>query len=198
MIYLASNSPRRQELLRQVRVPFEVLRFRGPLREDTDICEDALFGEDPEAYVQRIAQLKAEGGVKRLGWRGLPAYPVLSADTTLAVDGNIIGKPNDAEHACEILRRLSGRQHRVLTAVAVSDGQRSSMAVNISDVWFTALSDDDIRRYVKTGEPMDKAGAYGIQGIAAMFISRIEGSYSGIMGLPLYETSQLLREFGCI
>jgi septum formation protein len=195
-IYLASNSPRRRELLRQIGVNFEVLLFRGGTRLDGDVDETPHPGEDPDTYVMRVALAKAEGGIERVHRRGLPLRPVLAADTTLAVDGDIIGKPENAEHAAQILRRLSGREHRVLTAVAVADGERVEPALNESTVRFAPLDDDTIRRYVASGEPMDKAGAYGIQGRAAMFVETILGSYSGIMGLPLYETAQLLARFG--
>jgi len=195
-IYLASNSPRRRDLLRQMGVRFEVLLFRAGQRADGDVDETPLPGEDPETYVQRVAEAKAAGGIERVLLRALPRKPVLSADTTLAVDGQIVGKPADAQEAMEILHRLSGREHRVLTSVAVTDGDRTELALSNSRVRFGALTDEAIRRYVATGEPMDKAGAYGIQGRAGMFVEHIEGSYTGIMGLPLFETAQLLGRFG--
>lgn len=195
-IYLASNSPRRRELLRQIGINFEVLLFRSGSRADGDVDETPLPGENPDAYVMRVALAKAEGGCERLSRRALPQRPILAADTTVAVDGEIVGKPENAEHAAQILRRLSGREHRVLTAVAVTDGERIEHALNESTVRFGPLDDDTIRRYIASGEPMDKAGAYGIQGRAAMFVETILGSYSGIMGLPLYETAQLLARFG--
>ena len=195
-IYLASNSPRRRELLHQIHVRHEALLFRGPGREDHDINEDVRPGEDAFTYVQRVAQAKAEGGIQRMHWRGLPPQLLLAADTTLELDGEIIGKPRDAADAHAILTRLSGRQHRVLTAVAMSDGERTRSRVSVSEVRFRTLSEHDIRRYIATGEPMDKAGAYGIQGHAAIFIDEIRGSYSGIMGLPLFDTAALLEVFG--
>lgn len=195
-IYLASNSPRRRELLRQIGVRFDVLVFRGDARFDQDVDETPHPDEAPEAYVQRVALAKAEAGLLRMQWRHLPARPVLAADTTLELDGRIIGKPDDAQHAREILRALSGTTHTVLTAVALADGQRTEHRLNINRVRFRTLSEDDIRRYIATGEPMDKAGAYGIQGRAAMFVEHIEGSYTGIMGLPLFETAELLGRFG--
>lgn len=196
-IYLASRSPRRRELLRQIGVHFDVLTFRGLERgADADVDETPFYGEDPERYVERVALTKAEAAVRRQYWRGLLRRPVLSADTTIDLDGAIVGKPADVDDAFAILRRLSGRAHRVLTAVAMSDGSRTRASLNISEVRFRELSDDEIRRYVATGEPMDKAGAYAIQGRAAMFIEEIRGSYSGIMGLPLFETAQLLEAFG--
>jgi len=195
-IYLASNSPRRRELLRQIGINFEVLLFRSGSRADGDVDETPHPDEDPDTYVMRVALAKAEGGIERVHRRNLPQRPVLAADTTLAVDGDIVGKPDNSEHAAQILRRLSGREHRVLTAVAVTDGDRVEHALNESTVRFAPLDDDTIRRYIASGEPMDKAGAYGIQGRAAMFVETILGSYSGIMGLPLYETAQLLARFG--
>ena len=197
-IYLASRSPRRRELLRQIGVEFETLLFREPPRHDEDVCEDVLPGEDVETYVVRVARAKAEGGVRRLSLRKLQRHPVLSADTTLELDGEIIGKPRDKVHAAEILRRLSGREHRVLSAVALAHETRLEHRLNTSVVRFRDLSEHEILRYIATGEPMDKAGAYGIQGFAAAFVAEIQGSYSGIMGLPLFETAQLLGEFGLI
>jgi len=196
-IYLASRSPRRRELLRQIGVHFDLLVFRGGERgDDADVDETPLEGEDVERYVERVALTKAEAGFRRLQWRTLPYRPVLAADTTLELDGRIIGKPSDAEDAAAILRRLSGRTHRVLTAVAMSEGTRTRSRSSISEVRFRELSDAEIRHYVASGEPMDKAGAYGIQGHAAIYIEEIRGSYTGIMGLPLFETAQLLDTFG--
>lgn len=195
-IYLASRSPRRRELLHQIHVKFEVLMFRAGLRADADVSEDVLAGEDAVTYVQRVARAKAVGGYRRLAWRHLQNRPVLSADTTLEVDGEIIGKPEDDDHAAEILQSLSGRSHRVLTSIAMSDGQRLESMLNVNEVKFRALSDEDIRRYILSGEHRDKAGAYAIQGRAALFVEEIHGSYTGIMGLPLFETAQLLERFG--
>lgn len=196
-IYLASKSPRRRDLLRQIGVHFDVLTFRsGERGEDADVDETPLPGEAVERYVERLALAKAQAGVRRLRWRKLLPQPVLAADTTLELDGEIIGKPRDTADAHAILARLSGRSHRVLTAVAVSDGERTRSRLSTSAVRFRTLSEHDIRRYIATGEPMDKAGAYGIQGHAAIFIEEIHGSYSGIMGLPLFETAALLDVFG--
>lgn len=196
-IYLASRSPRRRELLRQIGVRFDLLVFRGGERgDDADVDETPFEGEDVERYVERLALTKAEAGFRRLHWRVLPHHAVLAADTTLELDGQIIGKPVDAADAAAILRRLSGQTHRVLTAIAMCDGARTRSLTSISEVRFRTLSDNDIRRYIETGEPMDKAGAYGIQGHAAIFIEEIRGSYTGIMGLPLFETAQLLDTFG--
>lgn len=196
-IYLASTSPRRRELLRQIGVNFNLLLARDGERSNSDEVDEApLTNEHIEDYVKRLALAKAESGYRRLRWRHLPFLPVLAADTALAVDDEIIGKPSSPEHACEILRKLSGRTHRVLTAVAICDVTQCESLTSISEVSFRTLSESDIRHYVASGEPMDKAGAYGIQGRAAVFISRIHGSYSGIMGLPLCETAQLLEAFG--
>lgn len=194
-IYLASRSPRRRELLHQIHVRFELLLFRSGLREDEDVAEDVHAGETPEAYVQRVAAAKARGGVVRLEKRGLLPGLVLSADTTLDLDGEIIGKPEDDAHAAEILGRLSGRSHRVLTAVALAQGGQLGSVLSVSDVRFAKLSEQDVKHYIASGEHRDKAGAYGIQGRAAMFIEEIRGSYTGIMGLPLFETARLLRHF---
>ncbi|KAF7600832.1 MAG: septum formation inhibitor Maf [Candidatus Dactylopiibacterium carminicum] len=195
-VYLASRSPRRRELLTQIGIEFETLIFRAPPRDDLDVSEEVLPGEDAATYVQRVALAKAEGGLARLRWRSLHYQPVLSADTTLDLDGEIIGKPEDADHARAILRRLSGRSHRVLTAVAVADRERMAHRLSISTVTFRTLSDMDIDHYIASGEPFDKAGAYAIQGRAGAFVREIHGSYSGIVGLPLFETAELLAEFG--
>ena len=196
-IYLASKSPRRRDLLRQIGVNFDVLTFRaGERGEDADVDETPLPGEAVERYVERLALAKAQAGMRRVLWRKLLPHPVLAADTTLEVDGEIVGKPRDAAEAHAILERLSGRRHRVLTAVAMSDGERTRSRLSVSEVAFRRLSEHDIRRYVATGEPFDKAGAYGIQGHAAIFVEEIRGSYSGIMGLPLFETAALLDIFG--
>ena len=196
-IYLASKSPRRRDLLRQIGVNFDVLTFRaGERGEDADVDETPLPGEAVERYVERLALAKAQAGMRRVLWRKLLPHPVLAADTTLEVDGEIVGKPRDAAEAHAILERLSGRRHRVLTAVAMSDGERTRSRLSVSEVAFRSLGEHDIRRYIATGEPFDKAGAYGIQGHAAIFVEEIRGSYSGIMGLPLFETAALLDIFG--
>lgn len=195
-IYLSSRSPRRRELLTQIGVPFDSLLFRGAPREDDEVDEAWLPGETPEDYVQRVARAKAAFGADLTARRPILVRPVLAADTTLDLDGEIIGKPRDEADAEAILTRLSGRHHRVLTAVAVARGPRIEHRLSISEVCFRALTVDEIHRYVRSGEPMDKAGAYGIQGRAAMFIEKIHGSHSGIVGLPLCETVLLLREFG--
>lgn len=195
-IYLASRSPRRRELLNQIGISFDTLLLRVPPRDDDDVSEEVLPDELPEVYVVRVARAKAEAGLRRIAWRGLLPRPVLSADTTIDLDGQIVGKPADTEDAVAILKRLSGRSHRVLTTVAVAFGDRLEHALSINQVRFGDLSENEIRRYVASGEPMDKAGAYGIQGRAACFVAEIQGSYSGIMGLPVYETWKLLGTFG--
>lgn len=194
-IYLASRSPRRRELLTQIGVHFEPLLFRSDPRHDAATLEDQLPRETPEDYVRRVALAKAAHGVELCKLRKLPPRLVLSADTTLDVDGEIVGKPRGEADAAAILRRLADRTHRVLTAVAVADATRREQALSISEVRFRALSDDEIHRYARSGEPLDKAGAYGIQGRAAMFVAEIRGSHSGIVGLPLCETALLLRGF---
>jgi septum formation protein len=193
-IYLTSASPRRRELLKQIGVHFEVLLLRStPDRMDVD--ETPLPGEMPEEYVQRLARAKAESGSLYSIARRLPKFPILAADTTVILDDQIMGKPAGTEGAHEMLRRLSGRTHRVLTAVAMAFGARCEISLSSTSVEFRELTEEEIRHYVATGEPLDKAGAYAIQGQAAIFIARIEGSYSGVMGLPLFETSQLLQKF---
>lgn len=195
-IYLASRSPRRRELLTQIGVRFDMLLFRAPPREDAVVDESCLPDEMPSDYVRRVALTKADHGAKLIRERQLISRPLLAADTTLDLDGEIIGKPRDTQDAERILTRLSGRTHRVLSAVAVSEGGRTEAALSVSEVRFRTLEAQEIRRYVHSGEPMDKAGAYGIQGRAAMFVEEIRGSHSGIVGLPLCETALLLQKFG--
>jgi septum formation protein len=195
-IYLASRSPRRRELLNQIGVAFDTLVFRDGLRTDSATDESPHPGEAPVAYVERVARAKAEHGVNLLYERRLLLHPVLAADTTLELAGAIIGKPADAADAAAILRRLSGQTHRVLTGVAISHEGRTECVLSTSEVRFRRLDDDEIRRYVLTGEPMDKAGAYGIQGRAGLFVEHLAGSYTGVMGLPVCETGELLKRFG--
>ena len=199
MIYLASRSPRRRELLAQIGVRFEPLLFRTGARADPDTDESVLPGEKPDEYVERVTRMKANAAWSRVTIRrGLQRKPVLVADTTVAVDDEIFGKPIDRADAERMLAALSGRRHRVLTAVAVQLESRCEMAVNESFVTFAPLEAERIAAYVASGEPFDKAGAYGIQGRAAAFVLRLEGSYTGVMGLPLYETTELLRLFGVV
>ena len=195
-IYLASRSPRRRELLSQIGIRFDLLLFRAAPREDAEVSEAWLPDETPEAYVQRVARIKAAFGADLLASRRVVPRPVLAADTTLDLDGEIIGKPNDEADAAAILARLSGRSHRVLTAIALARDGRIEHRLSVSEVRFRHLGADELRRYVQSGEPMDKAGAYGIQGRAAMVVEEIRGSHSGIVGLPLCETALLLRDFG--
>lgn len=190
-IYLASQSPRRRQLLAQIGVKHELLL---PDRmENAERLEEERSGELPADYVRRVTRLKLDAARKRLAKRGLPEAPILTSDTTVAIGRRILGKPADAQQAAEMLAALSGRSHRVLTAVAVSSGRSTLLEMSVSKVRFAELSAQDIQRYIDTGEPFGKAGAYGIQGPAAVFIAHIEGSYSGIMGLPLHETATLLR-----
>jgi septum formation protein len=198
-IYLASRSPRRRELLGQIGVKFEPLLFREGSRQDSDTDEAVLPGEQPDDYVRRIAAMKAAAAWQRVTLRrGLQRKPVLVADTTVALAGEILGKPTGREDAERILRVLSGTQHRVLTAVAAQYEQRFEMVVSETLVTFATLDDERIAAYVQSGEPYDKAGAYAIQGRAGAFVERLEGSYTGVVGLPLYETAELLRQFGVI
>jgi septum formation protein len=194
-IYLASRSPRRRDLLKQIGVPFELLLLREDLRRGVDVDETPLADESAGVYVLRMARSKAETAVRQIAYRNLPQKPVLAADTTVVFDGEIIGKPDDAEHAARMLRALSGREHQVLTAVAVALKEQIETQISVSSVWFRELSDADVRRYCASGEPLDKAGGYAIQGRAGAFVTRISGSYSGIMGLPLAETVELLQKF---
>jgi septum formation protein len=197
MIYLASRSPRRRELLSQIGVKFEPLLFREGPRQDADTDEAVRAGEQPDDYVRRVTRLKAEAAWQRVVMRrGLQRKPVLAADTTVALAGEVLGKPVDRPDAERILKLLSGTQHRVLTAVSVAFEERYELAVSESLVTFATLDEARIAAYVQSGEPFDKAGAYGIQGRAGAFVERIEGSYSGVMGLPLHETANLLRKFG--
>jgi len=195
-LYLASRSPRRRELLHQMGVEFNTLVFRDGERADAQTDETPRPGEAPLAYVERVARAKAGHGLKVIQERRLPQRPVLSADTTLEFEGAIIGKPANLDEATAILRRLSGNSHRVMTGVAVSEDWRTEYVVSVSEVRFRTLDDEEIRRYVLSGEPMDKAGAYGIQGRAGMFVAHLAGSFTGVMGLPVCETGELLKRFG--
>ena len=195
-IYLASRSPRRRELLRQIGVTFEIIPLREAPRHPADVDETPRPGETPDAYVLRVACEKAQAAVGITRARRLAGRPVLAADTTVVCDDMILGKPENTAAAIRMLASLAGRAHRVLTAVAVKAGDVIDTRVSESQVWFRALTAEEMRRYVATGESTDKAGAYAVQGRAAAFITRIEGSYSGIMGLPLAETADLLRSHG--
>ena len=193
-IYLASQSPRRSQLLAQVGVAHELLLPGAD--EDAEALEVALADETPEVYCARVTAAKLDAALARLAARGLPPAPILCADTTVAVDDLILGKPADVTDARRILTLLSGRSHRVITAVAVADTTRRVAALNVSHVAFAALSAAQVDRYIASREPFGKAGAYAIQSQAAAWIVNSAGSYSGIMGLPLFETAQLLEQFG--
>ena len=196
VIYLASKSPRRQELLRQIGIAHEVLLMREAPPRGPDVDEEVLPYESPADYVTRIAREKAEFAWKVLGMRNLAPRPVLSADTTVVIENQILGKPADATEAERMMRLLSGKTHQVLTSVAVKYGDKFWQSLQISDVTFATLTDDIISAYCAGPEPYDKAGGYGIQGKAAKFIRHINGSYSGIMGLPLHEAATLLSQAG--
>jgi septum formation protein len=195
-IYLASRSPRRRELLDQIGVDHQVLTQRITAERGRDVNEDPQPGEMPRDYVLRVCRDKVEAGWARVVQRKLPLRGVLAADTVVCLGEEILGTPADAAEAADFLRRLSGREHEVLTAVAFKFGERMEAKMSATAVRIRTLEPVEIERYVASGEPMDKAGAYGIQGHAGAFITEIHGSYSGVMGLPLYETAQLLRRFG--
>ena len=197
-IYLASQSPRRRQLLEQLGVAHELLlpNAAGDIAEDAEAIEAERAGESPRDYVQRVTAGKLDAAVARHARRGLASAPILCSDTTVALGLQILGKPADADDARRILRLLSGTGHEVLTAVAMQSGAQRLQALSISTVQFAPMSEAQIDAYIATGEPMGKAGAYGIQGLAAAHIAEIRGSYSAIMGLPVYETAGLLRQLG--
>jgi len=194
LVYLASQSPRRAQLLTQLGVAHELLL--PDATEDAEGLEEVLSRESPLSYVQRVTQLKLDAALTRRKRRGLLPAPVLCSDTTVALGRSIFGKPADADDAARMLHALSGKTHWVLTAVAVGTERKRLHAVSRSKVTFAELSVAQIKSYVASGEPMGKAGAYAVQGRAAAYIASINGSYSGIMGLPMYETANLLRAFG--
>jgi len=193
-IYLASQSPRRRELLDQIGVRHELLLAEAD--EDVEALEATRAGESPEAYVERVTRAKLRAAMRRLRTRRLAPAPVLCADTTVVLGARILGKPVDAADATRMLTMLSGRSHRVITAILLSARGRSRLATTVSRVRFATLTPDRIERYVASGEPFGKAGAYAIQSGAAAWIEKIEGSYTGIMGLPLHETAALLEWAG--
>jgi septum formation protein len=193
-IYLASQSPRRKQLLEQLGVKHHLLL--PDAGEDTEAMEAAIPGEAPARYVRRVTGLKLDAAMRRLEQRGLAPAPVLCSDTTVALGRTLYAKPESERDAARMLRDLSGTTHRVLTEVAVQFGRKRLQALSDSRVTFAKLTKAQVQRYVESGEPMGKAGAYAVQGRAAAFISHISGSYSGIMGLPMHETAQLLRAFG--
>ena len=188
MIYLASRSPRRAELLEQIGIAFIVL--------PSDIDETPLLNEQSHAYVMRLAAEKAQACYDGLISQLAPIYPVLAADTTVSIEGKILGKPQDDDEAFQMLSSMSGRCHEVHTGIAVATHEGLKVAISTTKVEMAKLSDEMILAYIATEEPRDKAGAYGIQGLAGTLIKRIEGSYSGVMGLPIYETAQLLVQAG--
>ena len=193
-VYLASQSPRRRQLLEQLGVAYELLLPDDS--EDAEALEGVLPNEAPRAYVQRVTQLKLDAALARMKRRKLPAAPVLCSDTTVALGKEILGKPESAKDAQRMLHTLSGQTHRVLTAVALGTARRREQALSVSNVRFAVMKPAQIKSYADSGEPMGKAGAYAVQGRAAAYIEHISGSYSGIMGLPMFETAQLLRAFG--
>jgi septum formation protein len=195
-IFLASRSARRRDLLKQIGISYEIVLLREDLTRGADVDETPYANEAPDAYVLRMATMKAQVASHYLGKRTLPSTPVLAGDTIVVSDGRIIGKPADREDAVRMLLALAGREHQVLSSVAICAGARTERAISTSRVWFKPMSEEEIRRYVATGEPLDKAGAYAIQGRAAVFVQHIQGSYSGIMGLPLAETAELLTRVG--
>jgi len=195
-IYLASQSPRRRELLKQIGIRFDLLLLRNDPRRQIDVDELPLAQESPAAYVERVCREKAQAAQESLRLRGLRTAPILTADTVVTIDGEIIGKPDSDAHAAEILRKLSGGTHEVITAVAVALDERTECRVVTTRIRFAVLDEARIRRYLASGEAHGKAGAYGIQGQAAAFVAHLEGSYSGVVGLPLFETVELLKSFG--
>jgi septum formation protein len=206
-VFLASRSPRRRELLKQIGVKFEPLMLRATQPRGADIDETRQLGESPAAYVERIAREKAQAAVRAVSMRALFGKPVLAADTVVVLDDETLDKPGNPARAAEFLRRLSGRTHEVRTCVAVAmaagnpllsagNPLRLLTQTSVSLVTFGTLTEEQITQYCASGEAFDKAGGYAIQGQAAVFVQRLEGSYSGVMGLPLYETAQLLRQAG--
>lgn len=195
-LYLASRSPRRRELLKQINVKFEALLLRLANPRGPDIDEVQGADESCAVYVERTAREKAAFGLNVLRMRSMQYRPVLAADTIVIVDGVVLAKPANAEQAREFLQKLSGRTHEVRTAVALAMEGTLTAATSVSQVTFRTLDESEITRYCATREPYDKAGGYAIQGLAAVFIERLEGSYSGVMGLPLYETGKLLSLAG--
>lgn len=197
-IYLASRSPRRRELLKQINVKFEPLLLRLAAPRGPDVDESQHSGESPADYVERTAREKASFGMEVLRMRSMLSRPVLAADTVVIVDGAVLGKPADTTEAAAFMRRLAGRSHEVRTSIALAMQGPVITATSVSTVTFRAMTDAEITRYCATAEPYDKAGGYAIQGLAALYIERIEGSYSGVMGLPLFETGQLLAKAGVL
>jgi len=196
MLYLASKSPRRHALLRQLAIEFDTLLLREAAGRDRDVVEETRDAEPAAHYVERMARTKAQVGWQRMENRKLAERPVLGADTEVVLDGEVFGKPRNANEAARMIRRLAGRSHQVLTAVALRHRGGTEVEVSVSRVTLRRLGAAELERYVASGEPFDKAGGYALQGLAAAFVSRLEGSYSGVVGLPLYETSALLARAG--
>ena len=194
-IYLCSQNSRCRELLKQIGINFEILLLRSDPRRSPDANDMPLGDEPAEIYVRRICQEKARAGSASLCWRSLPIFPVLAADTAVVLNGKMLRKPVNANQAADMLRQLSGNEHQVMSAVAVALGNRIEVALSVSTVRFASLSEDRISRYLRTGEYADKAGAYAMQGLAGAFVEHLAGSYSGVMGLPLSETVDLLQRF---
>lgn len=194
-IYLCSQNPRRRELLKQIGINFEVLLLRCDPRRSLDVNETPLGDESAEIYVRRICQEKVRAGSESLRLRSLPIFPVLAAETAVVLKGKIMRKPANVHQAADMLRQLSGDEHQVLSAVAVALGNRIEVALSVSTLRFARLSEDRISRYLLSGEYADKAGAYAMQGQAGAFVEHLAGSYSGVMGLPLSETVDLLQRF---
>lgn len=195
-IYLASRSPRRRELLKQIGVAFDVLLLREDASRGQDVDEHVMPGEEPADYVTRMAKVKAEIGWVRVRQRRLRPNPVLGADTSVIIDAEVLGKPEGRQDAEGMLAKLSGRSHQVLSAVALCYRDVVQARLSSTTVEFRVLTEQEIRRYVATGEPLDKAGAYAIQGRGAVFVRSIAGSYSGVMGLPLFEMVEMMHQFG--
>jgi septum formation protein len=199
-VYLASRSPRRRDLLKQIGVKFEPLMLRLTVPRGADVDELRHAGESPAAYVERIAHEKAQAAARAIAMRSLFGKPVITADTAVILDDETLDKPGNATRAAEFLHRLAGRTHEVRTCVVVAVGSGNALRLlsqtSVTQVTFGPISEAQIAQYCASNEPFDKAGGYAIQGLAAVFVQRIEGSYSGVMGLPLYETAQLLRQVG--
>ena len=194
--YLASQSPRRHQILRDIGASFKPLYLIEGIGPDADFDESILEGENPLDYVSRVSMLKARAGQQYLRKSRLVNAPVLSADTTVAINEIILGKPVDENDARQMLERLSGQTHDVISVVSMCCENKMEQKTSVTEVTMKQLSNDEIQRYIESNEPFGKAGGYGIQGQASLFISRIEGSYSGVMGLPIFETARLLESFG--
>jgi len=194
--YLASQSPRRHQILCDIGVSFKPLNLIEGVSPDADFDESILEGENPLDYVSRVSMLKARAGQQHLKKNRLVNAPVLSADTTVAINEIILGKPVDEDDAQQMLERLSGQTHDVISVASMCCEDKMEQKTSVTKVTMKQLSNDEIQRYIESNEPFGKAGGYGIQGQASLFISRIEGSYSGVMGLPIFETARLLESFG--